>query len=590
MGHPSFWEEICFRINADNLLVRADQIRSRLRMFPIMAGSQAVIEPLTVGLLWDQVSHAGLMVWLSVLMLIHATEMYAWWKLRASVDTIEQCRAWSVRFLIFAGAVGFMWGIAALCFFPPDLAYQALMICVIVGLASGAVTMNPVHPPALYLFVLSILVPATIRIAYEGDSAHWIIAAMLTLFTFVVLNSGRQLAQTFFTSLCQRYENLALVELLTKEKSRAETANREKSRFLATASHDLRQPLQALMLFSDAMQEAAQEKNTKQLAGQIGKSVSALVEMFDELLDVSRLEAGIVEARWQNFELEPLLDRLYMDLAPLAQSKGLNFDMPSNDEVIYSDPFLLDRVLRNLISNAIRYTDKGSVIIRCSPLDDGFRFSVIDTGIGIRAEALPHIFEEYYQVDNQHRDRRKGLGLGLAIVRRVEGLLGIKVEVKSEPGKGSEFSFVVQRGRGEQQLAQPFIITHSRHDLRGVIVALVEDDPDIREMVAGLMADWGCSVFVGEHADDVIRRLDAARQRPDLLVCDYRLPNGLTAVHVIKRMRELWGDGVPALVLTGDTAPEALQDIHASGATLLHKPIAPARLRSMMYFARYGES
>lgn len=586
----SLWEEVSFRVNADNLPIRADQIRSRLILFPTMVGSQALLEPLTVALLWGQVSHFKLLVWLAVLMLIHAVEMWTWWRYRSSTETVAQCRNWSVRFSLFAFLVGAMWGIAGLYFFPADLAYQALFICVILGLSAGAVTMNPVYPPALYLFLGSILLPIILRVAYEGDAVHEIIAAMLTLFTLVVLNSGRELARTFYISLSQRYENLSLVEQLTQEKSRAESASREKSRFLATASHDLRQPLQALMLFSDAMQEVAHEKETKHLAHQIGKSVNALVEMFDELLDVSRLEAGIVEARWQSFELQPLLDRLYVDLAPLAQSKNLRFEMPSVDGVVYSDPFLLDRILRNLISNAIRYTDQGEVVIRCVSGEDGFHFAVIDTGIGIGEQALPHIFEEYYQVDNQHRDRRKGLGLGLAIVRRIESLLGCKVSVKSAPGIGSEFSFVVRRGDSEEQLAQPFVITYSRYDLRGMIVVLVEDDPDIRQMVAGLMVEWGCRVFEGEHAEDVLRKVDIAGLRPDLLVCDYRLPQGMTAVHVIRRVCDLWGDRVPALVLTGDTAAEALQDIHAVGAILLHKPIAPTRLRAMMYFALHGES
>lgn len=590
MKDYSVWDEIRFRIDADNLPIRADQIRSRISSLPTMVGSQLLIEPLTVGLLWDQASHIGLLIWLAVLMSIHGAEIWFWRKDRTPVETVEQCKTWSRRFVFFAGAVGLMWGGGVLCFFPADVSYQALVICVVLGLTSGAVTLNPVFPPALYLFVLSILIPTIFRLASEADTVHGVIAAMLLLYAIVILSTGRRLAKTFFLSLSQRYENLALVEQLTREKSRAESASREKSRFLATASHDLRQPLQALMLFSDALHDAAREKETKQLAGQIGKSVKALVEMFDELLDVSRLEAGIVEARWQNFELQPLLDRLYADMAPLAQNKGLNFVMPGSEEVVYSDPFLLDRILRNLISNAIRYTDGGSVVVGCTPVSEGVRFTVIDTGIGIRPEVLPHIFEEYYQADNQHRDRRKGLGLGLAIVRRIEGLLGCKVEVKSEPGVGSEFSFNVLRGKREERLAQPFIASHSRHDLRGNVVALVEDDPDIRQMIAGLMADWGCRVFEGEHAEDVMRKLDAARQRPDILVCDYRLPHGVTALQVIKRMQELWGDGVPALVLTGDTATEALREINASGAILLHKPIAPARLRSMMYFALHGES
>jgi CheY-like chemotaxis protein len=336
------------------------------------------------------------------------------------------------------------------------------------------------------------------------------------------------------------------------------------------------------------------------LAGQIGKSVNALVDMFDDLLDVSRLDAGIVEPRKQHFMLGLLFDRIYSDFAPIAQAKNLSFQLPVCMDgqcgpdnicnvVIYSDPFLLERMLRNLISNAIRYTDSGGVVVRCICLHRKVGLEVADTGIGIKAETIPHIFEEYYQADNPHRDRRKGLGLGLAIVRRIESLLECKVTVNSVAGVGSVFGFEVPMGNNAN-LAQPFVITHSQYDLNGIVVALVEDDPDIREVSVDLLEQWGCKVIAGEFAEDVMRKLDIAKLRPDLLVCDYRLPQGMTAIHVIKRMRELWGSELPSVVLTGDTASETLHEIHDSGAILLHKPIAPMRLRAMMYFALHGES
>jgi CheY-like chemotaxis protein/anti-sigma regulatory factor (Ser/Thr protein kinase) len=301
----------------------------------------------------------------------------------------------------------------------------------------------------------------------------------------------------------------------------------------------------------------------------------------------------------QNFMLGSLFDRLYGDFAPLAQAKGLSFQLPICTDgsyehgecnlVIYSDPFLLERMLRNLISNAIRYTDTGGVAVRCICRPDSIELEVADTGIGIRPQTLPHIFEEYYQADNPHRDRRKGLGLGLAIVRRIESLLGTKVRVSSEPGVGSNFSFTVPRGDASH-MVQPFVITHSQYDLNGSVVALVEDDQDIRELSNELMEQWGCKVVAGEYAEDVMRKLDIAELRPDVLVCDYRLPHGVTAIQVIKQMRELWGSQLPVVVLTGDTASETLNAIHASGAILLHKPIAPVRLRSMMYYAMHGEN
>jgi len=429
---------------------------------------------------------------------------------------------------------------------------------------------------------------------------------LLSLFCIFVLKSALALIRTFEQSQRRRFENELLVGALLARKREAEAsrleaeqASQAKSKFLATASHDLRQPLQALRLFSDALLDTAKEKDTVRLAGQIGKSVNALVDMFDDLLDVSRLDAGIVEPRRQHFLLKTLFDRIYGDFAPLAQAKGLSFQLPictgkdsdtgNCDVVVYSDPFLLERMLRNLISNAIRYTDSGGVAVRCNCILGKVNLEVADTGIGIRAETMPHIFEEYYQADNPHRDRRKGLGLGLAIVRRIESLLECKVQVRSEPGVGSVFSFEVPIGNSSN-LAQPFVITHSQYDLSNMVVALVEDDQDIREQTVDLMEQWGCKVIAGEHAEDVMRKLDIAQWRPDLLVCDYRLPHGMTAIHVIKRMRELWSGELPAVVLTGDTASETLHEIHDSGAILLHKPIAPMRLRAMMHFALHGEN
>jgi two-component system, sensor histidine kinase len=608
-SRQSLIEELTFPIDSDNLRIRAGQLLARMRMYPAMVGSQALLEPLFVWLMWGQAPHHGrwLLLWLATMYVLHALEMAAWWRYRSQLDSVDQCRRWRWRFNFFTLVIGLGWGSTSLWLPIPDLAHQALLICVMLGLAAGAVTMNPVYPPSLYIFVLSIMLPLILRIMLGNDETHWVLTGMLLLYLVSVLRAGRELGRTFWLSLKQRYENLSLVEQLTEQKSlaelarqQAEAASREKSRFLAAASHDLRQPLQALALFSEALKDNVQEGTTSRLAKQIDKSVHALVGMFDELLDVSRLDAGVVELRWQNFELQPLLDRLYVDFAPVAQEKDLDFNimMDGGDSsygaiqdrwVVHSDPFLLERMLRNLVSNAIRYTDAGKVELRCSGAGGWLKFEVADTGSGIRAEDVPHIFEEYYQVGNPHRDRRKGLGLGLAIVRRVQELLGYKVAVTSEPGRGSVFSFSVELG-DDERLSYPFMINHSMHDLSGTGVVLLEDDPDIRQVIAALMEQWGCRVLAGELPEEVAESRPAGGGSPDLLVCDYRLPGGMTAIQAIKQMREFWGAAMPAIILTGDTAPEMLHEIRASGALLLHKPIAPARLRSFMHRALHGEN
>ncbi|MBI5889652.1 MAG: hybrid sensor histidine kinase/response regulator [Nitrosomonadales bacterium] len=597
-----------FEIDETNLPIRVEQIRARISSYPLMLVSEVILAPLLALLMWDKVQHGMLQAWLVAVFCMILTEFYFWRSRRSQAKTVEQNQVWDRLFRRLTGLAALIWGSAGVFMFVPgDLAYQAMLICVVMGLSAGAATSNPFHPPSMFIYLIAIILPMLGRLAWENDTTHWILFGMLSLFCIFVFKSAVELIRTFEQSQRRRYENERLVGALLERKREAEAsrieaeqASQAKSKFLATASHDLRQPLQALRLFSDALQDTAKEKDTVRLAGQIGKSVSALVDMFDDLLDVSRLDAGIVEPRRQHFMLGNLFDRIYGDFAPLAQSKGLNFQLPLCERrecgldkycnvVVHSDPFLLERMLRNLISNAIRYTDTGGVVLRCVCMQGRVLLDVVDTGIGIRAETMPHIFEEYYQADNPHRDRRKGLGLGLAIVRRIEGLLECKVRVKSEPGIGSAFSFEVPLG-DTSNLAQPFVITHSQYDLTDMVVALVEDDQDIREQSADLMEQWGCRVVAGEFAEDVMRKLDIAELKPNLLVCDYRLPHGMTAIHVIQRMRELWGSELPAVVLTGDTASETLQQIHDSGAILLHKPIAPMRLRAMMYFALHGEN
>ncbi len=604
----SLTELLRFEIDEANLPIRAEQIRSRISSYPLMLVSELILAPLLVMLVWGKIAHGVLEAWLAAVFCVMLIEFHFWRSRRLLAKTVAQNQAWDRLFKKMTAMAAITWGSAGmLMFVPGDLAYQALLICVVMGLSAGAATSNPFHPPSMLIYQAGIILPLLSRLAWANDVTHWILFGMLSLFCVYVLNSALALIRTFEQSQQRRFENELLVGALLERKREAEAsrveavqASQAKSKFLAAASHDLRQPLQALRLFSDALQDTAKEKDTLRLAGQIGKSVNALVDMFDDLLDVSRLDAGIVEPRKQHFLLVNLFDRLYGDFAPLAQAKGLSFQLPicegedgDSDHVctvvINSDPFLLERLLRNLISNAIRYTDSGGVALRCACLQGRVSLEVADTGIGIRAETMPHIFEEYYQADNPHRDRRKGLGLGLAIVRRVEGLLDCKVLVRSKPGAGSVFSFEVPMG-DPQHLAQPFVITHSHYDLNNIVVALVEDDRDIREQSADLMEQWGCTVVAGEFAEDVMRKLDIAECKPDLLVCDYRLPNGMTAIHVVQRMRELWGSELPAVVLTGDTASETLHEIHDSGAILLHKPIAPVRLRAMMYFALHGEN
>jgi two-component system, sensor histidine kinase len=575
--------ELSFNITANNLPIRTDQILARLRLYPVLILSQVLLEPLFVALFWDQADHQSLLLWLLCIYTLHTIDMILWWRFATQINNASDCRAWSHRFNFSTTLTALCWGSIALLFFPPDLAYQALMICIILGLVAGSVSLNSVYPPALYIYALGVTLPMLFRLIVSGDQPHLILALMLLLFLIGSISAGRELNKTFWKSLWQRYENDQLIEQLTDQTTIAESASKNKSRFLASASHDLRQPLQALVLFSDALGNLAKDNETHNLAVQIGKSVSALVDMFDELLDISKFDAGVIQANKQHFKLKTLFDRLESNYLPLARAKGLTLTLPNTGLICYSDPNLLERILRNLISNAIRYTDMGNVSVNCTESQNTLIFSVTDTGIGIRADSLPHIFEEYYQVENHHRDRLKGLGLGLAIVRRMEKLLDCKITVVSKPAYGSTFSFSLPSGT-ESQLHSDPPPRPLRNNLNGITVALIDDNRDIREIATTLMKQWGCTVFEGELPQDVLQEMSNSGLQPDILICDHRLPQGQTSIDAIKLLRTLWTHNIPALVLTGDTATQTLLEIKESGAVLLHKPIAPARLRSIMYF------
>lgn len=431
-------------IDEANLPVRAEQIRARLHSYPLMVGGQVLVASLLVALMWDKVGHGALLLWLGGLFSALALEIYYVRRDAAATDGIDECRVWRTRLILFVCLIGSVWGAAGvLMFVPDDLAYQALLLCVVLGVAAGAATTNPVFPPALYIYISLLMLPLPLINAAVGDRTHYILAGMLLVYWGYVLKTGRDLADTFELSLRKTFENQNLIKALTEEKGHAERANQMKSRFLAAASHDLRQPMFALTLFVDLLKPHVHGTQGCELHGKVVQSVDLLSDMFDALLDVSKLDAGVVQPACDFFQVSSLLNRLSDEFGLLAGNKGLHLEVSACDETVYSDSLLLERVLRNLLSNAIHHTDQGTVSLICRPVVQGLEITVRDTGIGIFPEDLPNVFEEYYQVGNRSRDRRTGLGL--SIVSRLEKLLGLNLAVSSIPGEGTCFVMVVRR-------------------------------------------------------------------------------------------------------------------------------------------------
>lgn len=438
-------------LSAENLPIRVGQMRARIDNYPQMIVSQLLVGTLLCAMLWDVVAQRVLIGWLCAQWVLHGVEAYHWWRYRHKLQGLDECKQWRTKLILFVTLIGLVWGGAAvLMFVPGDLAYQALLICVVLGVAAGAVTLNPVFPPSLYIFLGLLILPAVFVNLAAGDRTHFILGVLLFTYLAFLLNAGRELSRTFEQSLRGEWENARLVGQLVQEKMRAEqalyaaeSASQMKSKFFAAANHDLRQPLHALTMYVEVLKNSTLSDQARMTLEQMGRSVDVMSSMFEILLDISKLDAGVVQVNPESFVLGSLFDKLRDEFAMLARDKGLHLEIRHCSKTVYSDPILMERMLRNLLSNAVRYTERGHVTLSCETLDDGLKIKVCDSGIGIASEHLPHIFEEYYQVNNKQRDRSKGLGLGLAIVERLAKIMGCHLQVSSSPGEGACFSFVL---------------------------------------------------------------------------------------------------------------------------------------------------
>lgn len=364
----------------------------------------------------------------------------------------------------------------------------------------------------------------------------------------------------------------------------AEDANRAKSLFLAAASHDLRQPTHALGMFVARLGQLEHSTETSHLIERLDTSVQAMRDLLDALLDISRLDAGAVPVHLQAFALSDVFDQLQTELALVSAEKGLSLRVRPCNVWVLSDPVQLHRILLNLLSNALRYTSAGAVLLACRVTQGGrsARIEVWDSGIGIAPEHQEAIFKEFYQVGNVERDRRKGLGLGLNIVQRTAVLLQHKLQMWSQPGVGSRFSVevplvpigaVVERRRPER--AQPLA------DLANLVVLVIEDDALVRESLVCLIAAWRAVVVAAEGLSAALSYLEAGLV-PDLIISDYRLRDGENGIAVLQQLRKRAGRAVPACLISGDTDPALLLAVRQAGLTLLHKPVRPAKLRSLI--------
>lgn len=377
---------------------------------------------------------------------------------------------------------------------------------------------------------------------------------------------------------------LATAELRSK-KEEAETATRAKSRFLAAASHDLRQPIHALGMFVARLAQLPHDRETRHLIGNLEASVRAMQDLLDALLDISRLDADAVRVQLQPVPLAPLFEQLRGALMPVATDKGLRLRVRDSAAWVQSDPTLLHRILLNLVSNALRYTGHGGVLVGCRRGRGGSHLwiEVWDTGVGIPAEHQQDIFREFYQIGNPERDRSKGLGLGLNIVDRTARLLGHELKLCSVPGHGTRFRLELPLApAGDlQALMAAAEQPQQVDDVRGLRILVIEDDRQSAQALRGLLDSWGCVVAVVEGLQGALAVVTGGFV-PDLLLSDFRLRAGESGMQTLHSLRTQLERPLPACLMSGDTDPDLIQSCRDAGLPLLHKPVRPAKLRTLI--------
>ncbi|HMN20382.1 MAG TPA: ATP-binding protein [Ottowia sp.] len=365
--------------------------------------------------------------------------------------------------------------------------------------------------------------------------------------------------------------------LLRARREEAEQASQAKTRFLALASHDLRQPLHTISLLVGVLRRQAVAPEVRPLVEHIQASVSAMEALFIGLLDISRLDAGMFRPVLGDHALADLLRRVAASHGPEATRKQLRLRVATTRCAVRTDAVLLERVLGNLVSNAIRYTERGKILVGCRRRPGGVELQVWDTGAGIEPAQIPRLFEEFFQLDNPGRDRNKGLGLGLAIVKRTLKLLEHPYALRSAPGRGTCFSILLPAAEAPPvATAQPQAPAGGH--IAGAFIVVIDDEADTRRAMLALCRSWGAHVLIAASAAQCLAQLGEHLRDPDLILCDYRLRERQDGLAAVRQIRARIGQAVPAIIITGDIGALELRRVADAGLPLLHKPVGADRL------------
>jgi two-component system, sensor histidine kinase len=578
--------------------VHTEQVRTVYLASPTTTIASMLVAVLLLAISWTHVSHGLLLGWGLAVIAHQALRMYQYRAYcRASANDQAHPR-WGRYYTLATTSAGLIWGSAGVMMFVPDSTlHLAMLLVVLCGVVTVSMVGLSVYAPAFFSLAPLTMLPFIVRALAEGEDEHRFLAIPALTVLILALAFGRRMNRAMSESFAKRFENVALVEQLkrrteqlTLQKAAAEIATRaaekatqSKMEFFRAANHDLRQPLHALGIFGHALSERIHFPEVRSIVDGMNDSIRALDRLFSELLDLSKLDAGAVVPELSHFSSRELLRRLQPDAAADAGSKALELRVRSPDLVLRSDPVLLERIVRNLVVNAIRYTEQGGVLIGCRRRGNRVRIEVWDTGVGIAENEHERVFDEFYQAGGLDRDGKKGLGLGLATVRRLAQLLHHPLGLRSVPGRGSVFSIVVPLGQKAQIKAAASGPQRSASTgFAGKVIAIVDDETPILEAMKTLLEGWGCEVLAEESTDDALAALGDLSRYPDLIIADYRLGGGKTGFEAIERLREELGEAIPAIVITASTTADDQSAAEQFGYRILHKPVMAEELQRVM--------
>lgn len=474
------------------------------------------------------------------------------------------------------------WGLVPLLFLTPEVTVYTLFVTSVhTGFVSSAMSTDTAYFRSFFAFALPSSLTFIARALYEGGELYYALAALVLLF-IVMLSYLSLNAQKFFKEARElNYRNMKLMGELRVQKETAEKATVAKDRFLAAASHDIRQPLNAASLFVDALDEMKIEELGRKTVGKIRHSLRALNGMLHGILDISRLDSSSVENHPAHFYLNDTVDQLIAEYSYAANRKGIELTSSIRENsVAYVDQLLITRVIRNVLDNAIKYTNMGSVKLTSQSSETAIELTITDTGIGIPCDQQDDVFDEFTQLNNPERDRQKGLGLGLAIVKRICDLLDVDIALESEVDSGTSVTLVIPKGDDQKV---ELSVTAPSTDFENLDVVVVDDEYDILEGMSQVLSTWKCKVTAAESLAQAKSELLAKKVTPALIISDLRLRNNENGIDLIEDLREEFNLDIPAILITGDTAPDRVKTAQESDVTVLYKPIESHDLKAAMH-------